>query len=898
MGKILRKIIFLTILFFFFPSKILATVKGYPGQISVFNNQRISFHIAASTPTITIFIYKVGESQPKIIKEGKNFIQVRNLSPLICPAAEFGCDWKESYSLSVEGWESGLYQAYLIEGVHTTPPNNILARKEDHSSIYESIPFIVKSANTQNKVLLQLPTNTWQAYNNSGFFNSACLYPFPQCRNHQNSFHLQSVEISFERPFHKDVTAEVYPFIKWAKENNIPLDFAANHDLENYPFISRYKLIISVGHDEYWTKTMKENLEKFRDAGGNLIFLTSNTMFWNSRYQKAANILVSYKNYIRFDPFSDQTKIDYDPTLVTGRFPFINNHEATLLGNFSNEFAGKGGFTLYSVSDPSISWIFEGTGLQNNEKIGELSSAAGAKEVDSIPFTFLNNKPMPKQDLTPAKNLKIIGIGDLAKINATMTIYNSRPDVYSWGEGATVFSAGSWNWATQSIDKDQRIQRITFNLIKKMSAGLPPSNQNLPEEKEAVFFNLPGQEIIKDTTIHSFYPERNFNQSETLELRDINTANILVKFDDQFLNRLFENKKIISASIEFYLLNAPQATIGISAIPIKAFWDESIVSWVKRDKDNSWQIKGAMGPLDKDKERLPIDQKWLYPETPANKKIKIDLTRLFIDWQQKKRPVYGFKLENSHINKRVLFASSDHLNSEFRPRLKIIWQENRYFPTPSPKPIISPSPTPILTPTPSPTISPHCQIKNLTITPIDTMINKWEPSRNYAGASILQIREADQAQIPLFYFPLENFSFKKERIIKAEFKFFVESRGVATNYRIYLLKKDWFSNVEQTNYLVGHPWSTPGALGEEDQFLYAPEGRSFFVSVNNSGYYQVNLTDLVSQWLRRISINNGLAFRAFNSTFNTYQNIFSSENSQINKRPVLEIEYEDCGGEN
>lgn len=893
MKHTLRKLIFLTILFFFFPTKIFGAVKGYPGKISVFNNQKLRLHIAATTPVITVFIYKVGETQPKIINEGKSFIQVRNLSPLTCPAAEFGCDWKESYSLSVEGWESGLYQAYLIEGAHSTPPNNILARKEDKSSIYESIPFIVKNIHSQNKILLQLPTNTWQAYNNSGFLNSSCLYPYPQCRNHQNSIHLQSVEISFERPFHKDVTAEVYPFIKWAKENDIPMDFAANHDLENYPFISRYKLIISVGHDEYWTKTMKENLEKFRDAGGNLIFLTSNTIFWNSRYQQAANMLVSYKNYIQFDPFNDNRKNDYDPTLVTGRFPFVNNHEATLLGNFSNELPGKGGFTLYSVADPSVSWIFEGTGLKNNDKIGELSSAAGAKEVDSTPFNFINNIPVPKQDFTPAKNLKIIGVGDRGQINATMTIYNSKPDNYSWGEGATVFSAGSWNWVTQSIEKDSRIQRITFNLVKKMSIGSPPNPQNIAEEKEEIFVNTPGQEIIKDTTIHSFYPTKNFNESDVLELRDVNTASILVKFGDQWLNNILSNKKIISASMEFYLLNSPQATISISVIPLKVFWDETIVSWEKRDRDNSWQIKGAMGQSDRDSDRLPIDRKWLYPETPANKKITIDLTKLLIEWQKKRRPAYGFKLENSNINKRVLLASSQHPNPEFRPKIKIIWQEEKDFLTPSPTPALTSTPTPIISP--SPTSLPRCQIKYLTITPIDTMINKWEPTRNYATAVNLQIREAEQAQIPLFYFSLNDLINNKNiKIKKGLFKFFVDSRGLVTKYRVYQMKKDWFSRPEITNYQAGYPWSAPGALSDEDQSLYTPSGADFFISITGTGYYQVDITGLVSQWLAAPQTNYGFAFRAFNSAFNTYQNIFSSENPDVNKRPVLEIEYEDC----
>ena len=44
--------------------------------------------------------------------------------------------------------------------------------------------------------------------------------------------------------------------------------------------LDRYKLLVSVGHDEYWTARQRKSVEAFADRGGNCAFFTGNTCFW------------------------------------------------------------------------------------------------------------------------------------------------------------------------------------------------------------------------------------------------------------------------------------------------------------------------------------------------------------------------------------------------------------------------------------------------------------------------------------------------------------------------------------------------------------------------------------------------------------------------------------------
>jgi hypothetical protein len=58
--------------------------------------------------------------------------------------------------------------------------------------------------------------------------------------------------------------------------------------------------VLSVGHDEYWSKPMRDRLEAFIARGGNVAFFSGNVACWQVRHEDDA--LVCFKEYYRDDP--------------------------------------------------------------------------------------------------------------------------------------------------------------------------------------------------------------------------------------------------------------------------------------------------------------------------------------------------------------------------------------------------------------------------------------------------------------------------------------------------------------------------------------------------------------------------------------------------------------------
>ena len=48
---------------------------------------------------------------------------------------------------------------------------------------------------------------------------------------------------------------------------------------------STIKFLLSNGHDEYWSKEQRNNVEAARNAGVNLAFFSGNEVYWKTRWE-------------------------------------------------------------------------------------------------------------------------------------------------------------------------------------------------------------------------------------------------------------------------------------------------------------------------------------------------------------------------------------------------------------------------------------------------------------------------------------------------------------------------------------------------------------------------------------------------------------------------------------
>lgn len=440
-------------------------IEGYSGKVSYAAPEEVTFHISTTASRFSLEITRIGGTNQTLLTT--NNLPGRE-HPIPENASSHGCDWPASFQFKLPAdWPSGYYEVRL--------------RAEDRGGNYthrgrrtaeSDFFFIVRPSNpgARTKILLQFASNTYSAYNTWGGFS---LYSFNARAK------VQGHRVSFLRPPSSQFNNWERPFVEWAERNGYILDYAANLDLEEHPeLLKSYKLVLSVGHDEYWSSGMRDHLEKFITDGGNVAFFSGNSVCWQVRPEDNGSALTCWKQWYNLDP-----------VFPTGDHKLLStawSHH--LVKRPENELTGVGflwggyhkshgqymdGKASYTVHRPDH-WVFEGTNLKRNDEFGGKDTIVGY-ECDGCEFTLKDGLPVPTgRDGTPS-NFQI-----LASCPARW-----HPDDAYWYErfeqgregaailgtytrGGTVFTCGATDWAHGLRGKDPAVERITRNILDRL----------------------------------------------------------------------------------------------------------------------------------------------------------------------------------------------------------------------------------------------------------------------------------------------------------------------------------------------------------------------------------------------------------------------------------------------
>ena len=158
------------------------------------------------------------------------------------------------------------------------------------------IPFVVRDDAASSDMLVKTSDATWQAYNKYGG-NSlySCTSPCPPGNPwaYKGAF-----SVSYNRPFDGTITQDTgrsylfyaeYQMIRFIERNGYDASYTSQADVAaNAALLLNHKLIISSGHDEYWSGAERPNVEAARDAGVSLAFFSGNEVFWKTRWQSSS----------------------------------------------------------------------------------------------------------------------------------------------------------------------------------------------------------------------------------------------------------------------------------------------------------------------------------------------------------------------------------------------------------------------------------------------------------------------------------------------------------------------------------------------------------------------------------------------------------------------------------
>lgn len=442
-------------------------IEGYPDRISVVAGDELAFHTSTSAAEYSIEIARLGAAREVVFR--KTGIPGGGQHPIPEHASANGCGWPISFRMPVPPeWKTGYYSVVF----RVADGGGRFAGRNRRTAEADAF-FIVRPSQPgkDTRILLQLATNTYNAYNNWG---GSSLYAYHGRAN------LQGHRVSFQRPQMSQFANWEQPFAAWAEKNGYALDYCANLDLEQHPeLLSRYRLVLSVGHDEYWSSGMRDQLERWIAGGGNVAFFSGNTCCWQVRPEDEGQALTCYKQSFNLDPVYTTEDRRLLSTLWSHHLVGRPENQLTgvgfLFGGYHRSHGqfmdGSGAFRVHQPEH----WLFAGTQLKRDEEFGGKDSIVGY-ECDGCELDWVNGIPKPTwRDGTP-RTFEV-----LATCPARWA-----PDDCEWYErwekgrtaaaclgvytqGGTVFTCGSTDWAHGLRGGDANVDRITRNILDRLT---------------------------------------------------------------------------------------------------------------------------------------------------------------------------------------------------------------------------------------------------------------------------------------------------------------------------------------------------------------------------------------------------------------------------------------------
>ncbi len=445
-------------------------INGYASPISVNHGQSVDFYITTTAATYTIKIYRTGwyGGAGARLMQGPlgPFTGVHQAIPAPDPVTGMvSCDgkWQKSYTLSVpSNWTSGVYLARLD------------ASNGDSSFIY----FVVRNDGGTEAIEFQTSVTTYHAYNTWG---GVSLYD-----NQTNGTvykYAHATKVSFDRPFNPlddngagNFLEYEYPFIRWAESQGYDLTYITDVDTHtNVNPLTNHKAFLSVGHDEYWSRGMRTNVQNAINAGVNVAFFSANTMYWQIRFEAntdgvANRVEVGYKDYSEAGAPGPDPQWGVNNAIVTDnwRSPVVNQPENAVIGVMYDGQVPNNNYPF--VVQNASNWVYAGTGFTNGTSLPGIVGY----EFDKV----WNNGYSPA-GLTTLSNSPVC-CGDSAWDPNNNT--TSQATIYTAASGARVFAGGTidWSWGLDNYSAtgnyvNAGFQKMTANILANFTSGSAPA---------------------------------------------------------------------------------------------------------------------------------------------------------------------------------------------------------------------------------------------------------------------------------------------------------------------------------------------------------------------------------------------------------------------------------------
>lgn len=432
-------------------------IEGYCSRTSVRADERLSMMVSTNPPSpFTIDVYRLGYYGGK---GGRHVLRLGPFQGKPQPDPPIGeervreCNWEPAVTFKIPSqWLSGVYLGKL-----TT----------EREKLQSYVIFIVRD-DRRCDFLFQCSDTTWSAYNRWPDHWSLYDDGTPP----HNWYVGPGIRVSWDRPYGKyrqifdaplsqgsgEFLLWEFPLAYWMEKEGYDVTYISNVDTHaDASGLLRAKAFLSVGHDEYWSLQMFQNVKSAIAAGVNAAFLCGNSCdgvlaFYPARAGAPDRVISRIGKFGLADP---------DLKRFEGKWKQHGPDPALLMGARTTfPYNGSADWTCAKEKH----WLFAGTGMKNGDSIPGLVGWEHHGDPANIPqLEVLARGP-------------IFSAGKPRGVEYTATIYPGP-------KGNLVFNAATIWWSiglsaplgfllphahgNGPRGPDSRVQRMTTNLFDR-----------------------------------------------------------------------------------------------------------------------------------------------------------------------------------------------------------------------------------------------------------------------------------------------------------------------------------------------------------------------------------------------------------------------------------------------
>ena len=457
-------------------------IRGYPRHASVRPGDTLTLHVSTTAPGFRVeWRRQSAELEP--VAGPDHGVLAGHTLPEGPPDRDWG--WP-AYDFPVpETWHSGAYIALLSE---TTGDGEPVAGTEPGELLFVVRPPV---AGPLGRMLYKLSWATYHAYNSTGYGSlyAEALWSAESPR--------PGYKVTFRRPgggtggvvqpgdppdAHEPSSRRQTfahwdaPLIAWLERNGYAVDYCTDLDLHRDPgLLAPYALLLSVGHDEYWSEAMRDRLDAFTRAGGNIAFLSGNIGGYRVHLTDGDTAMVCAKvvppsrsaaTWERDEPW------EFDPE---------NRTTGVSIHNAGGWWDGRRDAVGYTVQHAGH-WVYEGTGLADGDVFGddadlpllgyECDGAEFARRADGLAIATGAHGTPP--------TFFILGVAELGPGWSRSTPHAAATmGLFTTPRGGIVFQGATTDWP-MLVPRNADVERITRNVLDRLSLLAVPLLGPLP----------------------------------------------------------------------------------------------------------------------------------------------------------------------------------------------------------------------------------------------------------------------------------------------------------------------------------------------------------------------------------------------------------------------------------